>query len=101
MMNRLGQTISSAYVVHFQTHVFSVLPPTFAGGFKALISATLAAFTSPSNDPSVDSSMQDSRLWSSFETLGLTERYEALVASVCYEHIENHVVEVCSGSTLR
>jgi len=93
----LGMTVSSIYAVQFQTYIFSVLPPTFAGGFKSLIAATLASFTDPPDDPSARSPIQDPQLWSSFETLGLTERYEALVASVCYEHIESHVAEVCSG----
>ncbi|KAI0032569.1 ubiquitin-protein ligase [Vararia minispora EC-137] len=92
----LGQTISAAYVAHFQTHVFSVLPPTFAGGFKALISATLAAFTDPESVPDA-ALVQDPNLWQCFETLGLTERYEALISSVCYEHIENHVTGMCAG----
>jgi anaphase-promoting complex subunit 2 len=93
---RLGSTISAAYVVHFQTHVFSILPPTFAGGFKALISATLATFTDPES-VLTSTSVNDPELWPCFEMLGLTERYEALIASVCYEHIESHVIEACTG----
>ncbi|KAI0322405.1 ubiquitin-protein ligase [Amylostereum chailletii] len=91
----LGHTISSAYVVHFQTHVFSVLPPTFAGGFKKLIAATLAVFTETTPEP-IGPTIRDSKIWNCFELLGLTERYESLIASVCYEHIEEHVVSTCA-----
>ncbi|KAA1469713.1 hypothetical protein DENSPDRAFT_864325 [Dentipellis sp. KUC8613] len=91
---RLGQTITSTYNVNFQTHVFSVLPPTFAGGFKKLVTATLVQHTDPYSD--APSSVQDPNLWPSFELLGLVDRYESLIASVCYEHIENHVLETCS-----
>lgn len=93
----LGQTIASAYRDHFQTHVFSALPANFAGGFKSLIAATLANSTT-GEDLNGQTLIESPQLWTCFETLGLTERYEALVASVCYEHIENHVVETCAGS---
>lgn len=91
----LGHTITSTYVVHFQTHVFSALPPTFAGGFKKLIAATLEATTDPSS--SMAPYYQDPKLWAAFEMLGLVDRYESLIASVCYEHIENHVLSTCQG----
>ncbi|KAI0045093.1 ubiquitin-protein ligase [Auriscalpium vulgare] len=83
----LGHTISAAFVTAFQTHIFSVLPPAFAGGFKRLIASTLELSTEA----------QDSRLWTAFEVLGLADRYEALIASVCYEHIEEHVLATCKG----
>ncbi|KAH9953328.1 ubiquitin-protein ligase [Russula dissimulans] len=92
----LGHTISSAYIVNFQTPLFSALPATFAGGFKKLLAATLALFTEGPT-PDLPSSVRDSRLWPSFELLGLADRYEALIASVCYEHIEAHVLETCAG----
>ena len=94
--SRLGHTISSAYIVNFQTHLFSVLPATFAGGFKKLLGATLALFTQGPT-PDIPASVQDSKLWPSFELLGLADRYESLIASVCYEHIEAHVLETCAG----
>jgi hypothetical protein len=94
--SRLGHTISSAYIVTFQTHVFSILPATFAAGFKRLLAATLALSTEGIT-PDIPASVQDSRLWPSFELLGLADRYESLIASVCYEHIEKHVVETCAG----
>ncbi|VDB91912.1 unnamed protein product [Peniophora sp. CBMAI 1063] len=92
----LGQTISSAYTDHFLTHVYSTLPASFAGGFRSLIAATLANSTT-NEEVNEQSLIQSPQLWACFDTLGLTERYEALVASVCYEHIEKHVVETCAG----
>ncbi|KAN0127847.1 hypothetical protein V8E53_006941, partial [Lactarius tabidus] len=89
---RSGHTISSAYIVTFQTHVFSVPPATFAAGFKRLLAATLTLSTEGVT-PDIPASVQDSRLWPSFELLGLADRYESLIASVCYEYIEKHVVE--------
>lgn len=94
--SRLGHTISSAYIVNFHTHLFSVLPATFAGGFKKLLAATLAFFTEGAT-PDIPASVQDSKLWPSFELLGLADRYESLIASVCYEHIEAHVLEASAG----
>jgi anaphase-promoting complex subunit 2 len=38
----------------------------------------------------------DQPLWQAFEQLGMTERYESLIASVCYEHIEEHIVNTYS-----
>ena len=38
----------------------------------------------------------DLPLWSCFEQLGLLDRYESLISSVCYEHIEAHIVETCA-----
>ncbi|THH16538.1 hypothetical protein EW146_g4118 [Bondarzewia mesenterica] len=92
---RLGHTITSTYIVHFQTHVFSALPPTFAGGFKKLVAATIQATTGKASSSSA--SFLDPKLWTAFEMLGLVDRYESLIASVCYEHIENYVLETCTG----
>jgi len=36
-------------------------------------------------------------MWAAFETLGLFDRYEALIASVVYQHIETHIVETSAG----
>ncbi|KAH9959208.1 hypothetical protein BC827DRAFT_1384800 [Russula dissimulans] len=94
--SRLGHTISSAYILNFQMHLFSALPATFAGGFKKLLAATLVLFTEGPT-PDMPSSVWDSKLWPSFELLGLADRYEGLIASVCYEHIEAHVLETCAG----
>jgi hypothetical protein len=37
-------------------------------------------------------------MWEAFEVLGLTDRYEGIVASVGYERIESYVRETYSGS---
>jgi anaphase-promoting complex subunit 2 len=85
--SRLGHTISSAYIVNFQTHLFSVLPANFAGGFKKLLAATLAFFTEGAT-PDIPMSAQDAKLWPSFELLGLADRYE---------YIEAHVLGMSAG----
>lgn len=110
--SRLGYTILSAYTLAFQTHVFSVLPPSFSRGFKSLIASTFTythtsspppwIIPSPSSSPSSSSSQQpasksDLPLWFAFEQLGLLDRYESLISSVCYEYIEEYVVETCKG----
>lgn len=87
----LGPTMISAYTLAFQTHVFSVLPPSFARGIKALVSATLQRTVSQSQDP------QDRVLWQAFDTLSLIDRYETLIASIGYEFIESYVEETCAG----
>jgi anaphase-promoting complex subunit 2 len=87
----LGPTIISAYTLAFQTHIFSVLPPSFARGIKALVSATLQRIICQSQDP------QDRVLWQAFDTLNLIDRYESLIASIGYEIIESHVMETCAG----
>ncbi|KAF8264772.1 ubiquitin-protein ligase [Lactarius quietus] len=84
----LGHTISSAYIVTFQTHVFSGPARDFCCRFKRLLAATLALSTEGVT-PDIPASVQDSRLWPSFELLGLADRYESLIAS--------HVVETCAG----
>lgn len=38
----------------------------------------------------------DLPLWTAFEHLGLLDRYESLISSVCYEHIETHILETCA-----
>ncbi|KAG5724840.1 Anaphase-promoting complex subunit 2 [Termitomyces sp. T112] len=91
----LGPTISSAYTLNFQTQLFSILPPTFTSAFKALCKSSLP---SDEYDATVPCEARESRLWAAFETLGLLDRYEYIVASVGYEHIEQHVLDVCEGS---
>ncbi|KDQ62714.1 hypothetical protein JAAARDRAFT_30609 [Jaapia argillacea MUCL 33604] len=91
----LGHTILSAYTLSFQTHVFSVLPPSFPRAFKALVTSTLPKLAS--DEDQEDEEPPDMSVWGSFETLGLVERYESLIASVCYEHIEAYVLEECRG----
>ncbi|KAF7986975.1 hypothetical protein HWV62_33 [Athelia sp. TMB] len=89
----LGNTIRDAYTLTFQTHLFSVLPPAFTRGFKALCASTLP-LTSSENDTIPEA---NPRMWAAFETLGLFDRYEALIASVVYQHIEAYVVETCAN----
>ena len=38
----------------------------------------------------------DLHLWAACEALGLLDRYESLIASVCYEYIEEHVNGTCA-----
>lgn len=75
----------STFNAEFQTHLYSALPPSFPRGFKALCAST------------VNGGPPDQQLWIAFETLGLLDRYENLVASVCYEQIEARVKETCVG----
>ncbi|KAI0822342.1 ubiquitin-protein ligase [Trametes gibbosa] len=103
-ISELGPTILSAYTLAFQTHIFSTFPPSFSRGFKDLIASTFA-LVNPTTPPPwrIPQSMAamdppprpDHVLWTSCETLGLLERYESLISSTCYEHIEAHVNETC------
>ncbi|KAL7280018.1 hypothetical protein ACG7TL_006431 [Trametes sanguinea] len=104
-INELGPTILSAYTLAFQTHIFSIFPPSFSRGFKQLIASTfdLVSTSSPPPwaiprdlPPTEQPPRPDYMLWMSCETLGLLERYESLISSVCYEHIEAHVHETCA-----
>jgi len=91
MFSSLGPTIISAYTLAFQTHLFSILPPSFTRGIKAIVSATLQRIICQSQDS------QDRILWQAFDTLSLIDRYETLIASIGYEVIESHVMELCPG----
>lgn len=91
-LSRLGATLHSAFVLSFQTHLFSALTPTFVRGFKELCASTL-----PSTDPELDGPVPNVEMWQAFETIGLLDRYENIIASVGYEHIEAHVVTTCTG----
>ncbi|KAJ8481473.1 hypothetical protein ONZ45_g15310 [Pleurotus djamor] len=84
-------TFHSAYNSAFQTYLFSILPTSFSGAFKQLIVSTVA----PVNETQIQ--MQVNDLWGTFDYIGLTDRYESLIASVGYEHIEQHVLETCTG----
>ncbi|KAI8971172.1 ubiquitin-protein ligase [Trametes punicea] len=104
-ITELGPTILSAYTLTFQTHLFSIFPPSFLRGFKQLIASTIV-LASASNPPpwAIPQDMPtteqpprpDYMLWMACETLGLLERYESLISSVCYEHIEAHVYGTCA-----
>jgi anaphase-promoting complex subunit 2 len=86
----LGPRITSAYATGFQTHLISILPPIFSQGFKALCATSLPP-------PDDSNTYLDPSIWLAFETLGLVDRYESLIASVAFEYIESHVVSTCSG----
>ncbi|EIN12815.1 ubiquitin-protein ligase [Punctularia strigosozonata HHB-11173 SS5] len=90
-MHELG--LSVVYTNTFQAQVHSRLPAEFAKGFKELIAWTIL----PPTTEGMPAEVQDPNLWSSFETLGLVDRYEMLIASVCYEYIETKVTEMCAG----
>ncbi|KAJ3549516.1 hypothetical protein NM688_g5170 [Phlebia brevispora] len=101
----LGNTLQTAFTEAFRTHVFSALPPSFSGGLKALIATTLTlSHTSTAPEwmvrlfpplPSGAYSRADEPLWNAFEQLGIQERYESSISSVCYEYIEQHILETC------
>jgi anaphase-promoting complex subunit 2 len=89
-LNSLGPTVTSAFNLSFQTHLFAILPPLFATGFKALCSYTLS--------PPDTSTLDVRSLWIAFDTLGLVDRYESLIASVGYDCIDEHVENICAGN---
>ncbi|PAV17180.1 ubiquitin- ligase [Pyrrhoderma noxium] len=80
----LGSLLLTTFNTEFQTHLFAALPPTFPGAFKKLCESTIDA-------------EKDPQLWYAFDILGLLDRYENLVASVCYERIEARTQETCVG----
>ncbi|KAK0499999.1 hypothetical protein EDD18DRAFT_1147982 [Armillaria luteobubalina] len=88
----LGQTIRTAYTLNFQTQLFAILPPSFVSGFKAYCASTLPPF-----DPEVSQKTLSGEIWDIFEVLGLLDRYESVIASVGYEHIETYVLSTCTG----
>ncbi|KAH9841592.1 uncharacterized protein C8Q71DRAFT_737818 [Rhodofomes roseus] len=106
-ISELGHTILSAYTLTFQTHVYSILPPSFSRGFKQLVNATFEIGMSPIAPPwlpptppalqsLVPAPRPDLPLWGAFEQLGLLDRNESLISSVCYEHIEAHILGTCA-----
>ena len=82
--SRLGSLLLTTFNTEFQTHLFAALPPTFPGAFKRLCESTIDA-------------EKDPQLWYAFDILGLLDRYENHVASVCYERIEARTQETCVG----
>ncbi|KAF9783259.1 ubiquitin-protein ligase [Thelephora terrestris] len=94
-----GHQVLSAFNHTFQTHVFSVLPASFSSGFKSLIDMTLQPYLDKEESRSRGGEYPaDLRLWAGFECLGMLERYESLISSVCYEAIEKHVWDKCARS---
>ncbi|TFK95789.1 ubiquitin-protein ligase [Pterulicium gracile] len=115
----LGSHLTASYTLNFQTHLFAHLPPEFAAGFKALCDLTLIpsesilpaqhAFlpstssplaTAMSTDMSSPSQLQTQihtpTLFSAFDTLGLIDRYDSLLASVGYTFISAHISSTCA-----
>ncbi|TBU44447.1 hypothetical protein BD309DRAFT_958345 [Dichomitus squalens] len=103
----LGTTLLSAYTLAFQTYIYSSFPPSFSRGFKDLIASTFdlvnascpppwALPSEPQASTSAAPPRPDLPLWTACETLGLLDRYESLIASVCYEYIEAHVLNTCA-----
>ncbi|TFK52323.1 ubiquitin-protein ligase [Heliocybe sulcata] len=88
----LGHVVTDHFTVAFHTHIYSILPPSFSRGFKVLVASTL-----PISDDMSDNVKLDQSAWESFFALGLVERYESLIASVCYEHIEGYIRKTCEG----
>ena len=99
VLHRFGHQVLSAFNHTFQTHIFSVLPASFSSGFKSLIEMTLEPYldTEESRNRSKEHPT-DLRLWAGFECLGMLERYESLISSVCYEAIEKRVLDRCAKS---
>ncbi|KAF8723226.1 hypothetical protein AX14_009377 [Amanita brunnescens Koide BX004] len=89
----LGSTCLSAYTLKFQTNLFSILPSTFPPAFKALCASTLP---SSDSDAKIDITSSE-QFWNAAEMLGLMDRYDSIIASVGYEHIEAHVLSACAG----
>ena len=97
--HRFGHQVLSAFNHAFQTHIFSVLPASFSSGFKSLIEMTLEPYLDTEESRSRGKEHPaDLRLWAGFECLGMLERYESLISSVCYEAIEKRVWDRCAKS---
>ena len=74
----------TTYNSEFQNFLFSALPSNFPLVFKRFVEWTVGQ--TPDRD-----------LWTAIDQLGLLDRYESMVASVCYEMIEQQVKETCVG----
>lgn len=97
--HRLGHFTISAYTLAFQTSLFASLPPSFTEGFKLLCAWCLSPEDFPPPSEALASlSPTMAVVWRDFDTLGLIERYESVIASVGYEYIEKHVIETCQGN---
>lgn len=102
--DRLGPNMTNAYNLAFQTHVYSMLPASFTKGFKALITLTFnLTYDATGTEwlftifpkPERPSSRVDTPLWNAFHQLGLSERYESLISSICYEYVESYILKTC------
>ena len=96
---RISTSMLKSYTLSFQTLLFSILPPIFVQGFKALCAVTLPPETPDSSETKpTPTIIPNDKLWHTFEVLGLLDRYEAIIASVGYERIEEHVKIHCTGN---
>lgn len=68
------------------------MPPSFVRGFKDLCASTLPPF----DDDAAPSYVLPAGSWDTFDELGLLDRYEAVISSVGYEHIEKYVQASCA-----
>ncbi|RXW21342.1 hypothetical protein EST38_g4511 [Candolleomyces aberdarensis] len=93
----LGGTVYKGFDFTFRTCLFSILPPSFASGFKALVSWALSPEDFPPTD-SLTARTPIATVWQHCETLGFLGRYESVISSVGYERIERHVLETCEGN---
>ena len=103
--HRLGTSMINAYNLAFQTHVYSVLPASFTQGFKALVTLTFNLTHDATGSewlftlfPKSDrpSTRVDLPLWNAFQQLGLSDRYESLISSICYEYVEGYILKTCA-----
>ncbi|KAF6754942.1 hypothetical protein DFP72DRAFT_1068086 [Ephemerocybe angulata] len=94
----LSSFFSGTYTLSFQTRLFAALPPSFARGFKALASWCLAPEDYPPMVSASGAPIKIDAVWTEFEKLGLIERYESVISSVAYEHIERRIEETCPNN---
>lgn len=93
----LGPIVYKGFDFTFRTCLFSILPPSFASGFKALASWALSPEDFPPADP-LTARTPITIVWQHCETLGILGRFESIISSVGYERIERHVLETCEGN---
>ncbi|OSX59891.1 hypothetical protein POSPLADRAFT_1149567 [Postia placenta MAD-698-R-SB12] len=95
-------TLSRKARAHHSLRIYPCLPDTrFLGPAPIILERIQRASTSPPPwaPPSLNPTQPmryDLPLWTAFEHLGLLDRYESLISSVCYEHIETHILETCA-----
>ncbi|KAL0961464.1 hypothetical protein HGRIS_006408 [Hohenbuehelia grisea] len=87
----LGSGLLSAYTRSFRNNFFLTLPTSFSGAFRALCASTL-----PSSDALPEELNAEPNLWYIFNILGLTERFEGLIANVGYDYIHEYILETCT-----
>ena len=93
LLRRLGTLLQSTFKKEFKQCLFAALPPSFPVSLKQLCNETISG-------TSVDRSIWhgvERHVWEDLEVIGLIERYENLISSVCYERIEEKAKEKCTG----